>query len=91
MPRTDTDDESDMDIDFATPLSGLAYDAEQETIVSELFHSALYLRRQLQSLQSTISPVPSAEDLLKDMDAVPNALYNFLAWLFCGPDVNCGW
>ena len=54
----------------------------------ELFNSALYLHRQLLALKSSIPPTPTAEDSLNDSSAVPNILYNCLAWVFCGDKAN---
>ena len=54
----------------------------------ELFNSALYLHHQLLALKSSIPPTPTAEDSLNDSSAVPNVLYNCLAWVFCGDKVN---
>ena len=62
--------------------------ATEDIASVELFNSALYLRRQLLALKSSIPPTPTAEDLLNDSAAVPNVLYNFLAWVFCGDKAN---
>ena len=32
--------------------------------------------------------MPTAEDSLNDSSAVPNVLYNCLAWVFCGDKAN---
>ena len=54
----------------------------------QLFNSALYLQRQVLAFKSSIPPTPTAEDSLNDSSAVPNVLYNFLDWVFCGDKAN---
>lgn len=80
--QSSTKGESEIEMDDLPAASHP--ETRQDMAFIELFHIVFYLRQQLLWLKNTLSPVPSFEDLLEVEGAVPHALYNFLAWMFCG-------
>ena len=77
-PLEDTDSD-----DFGTFSADAALHVGSEGI-TEAFHTALYLRNILLSMNNILSITPTADDLLTEDSVVPNSLYNFIFWILCG-------
>lgn len=81
-----TDDACGMDVDARY----LMYICQEMRLLRarvagiELYHSALYLRRQVLSMKNTLPALPTLEDFSQTGSTVPIALHNFLSWVLRG-------
>lgn len=81
--ETGTDTNNDV-ADSGLSMPGQDYSHTQKQ--TELYHAAIIVRAEIDTMQDTIPWLPSPADIAEEAMSIPHSLFNLLAWIIAGSE-----